>query len=558
MSVHAVTSVLRWIGCLLLALTPGMPAAATAGVVEYAIRLSFHGATGPYALENGSCPGADPGASNEVITGTVRGDESASAADDEIVYSGVLDRRTALDICDVKQTADGDDYCVTHLGGQSKVRLKITINFGRKGAWIQWEPVAGMARAQAGGTCDSSMTADIQNGYATGSDIADMDTVPGEPLRKGRSWTQSAPRNGGGVWKLEVLSAGSLHADPGGPYSPQRADQVTLDGSRSRPGPGHRIDDYQWELTPLGNPAGCTGIGKPTTASGVTTSFIALCSFRARLTVHQDDGDTDSSEVEITVRPRRWKTEFTTDATARHDKSFSFTAGVPSGAAKSTSKAMAFGYNRCRRIDAASNREHFDEDSNHWYEPHPGSVNDYEEGTYWLDQVQDGGPFDGVYYVSRGDFAIERAIWLNKRFYAPGDVEFLNSGPGRQVDACTPQGQRCAFGKPTFARLLQVEEAHERMHSTLAEKALRKLAKDPAVEVESGLSLDRATLKQSVNQVVAGAVSAMSNASTEDQVKAEVRKIPAFAQGGCIDFPDWDGAIRGCYYYIDSFADRVE
>ncbi len=546
----------RWIGCLLLALTLGIPAAATAGTVEHGIRLSYHGATGPYALENGSCPGADPGKSNEVITGTVRGDESAIAADDVIVYSGVLDRRTALDICDAKQTADGDDYCVTHLGGKSKVRLRITINSGRPGAWTQWEPVAGTAQAQAGGTCDSSMTAEIQSGYATQGDIADMDTVPGEPLRKGKNWTQSASPHGGGVWKLEVLTAGGLHADPGGPYSPQRTDRVTLDGSRSTPDPGHRIDDYQWELTPLGTPEGCAGIGKPATASGVTTGFVTLCSFRAKLTVRQDDGEQDSSEVEVTLRPRRWKTEFTTDAAARHDKSFAFTAGGTAGATKS--KAMAFGYNRCRRIDPASNREHFDEESNHWYEPRPGDVNDYEEGTYWLDQVQGGGPFDGVFYVSRGDFAIERAIWLNKRFYQPGDVEFLNSGPGRQVDACVPQGQRCAIGKPTFDRLLQVEEAHERMHSTLAEKALRNLAKDPAVEVESGLSLDRATLKQSVNQVVVKATSTMSNASTEDKVKAEVRKTPRFAQGGCIDFPDWDGAIRGCYYYIDSFADRLE
>jgi hypothetical protein len=89
--------VLRRIGCLLLALTLGI-SAAIAGSVEHGIRLSFHGTTGPYSVENGGCPGADPDTSNEVITGTVRGDESASMPDDEIVYSGVFDRRTALDI----------------------------------------------------------------------------------------------------------------------------------------------------------------------------------------------------------------------------------------------------------------------------------------------------------------------------------------------------------------------------------------------------------------------------------------------------------------------------
>jgi hypothetical protein len=400
------------------------------------------------------------------------------------------------------------------------------------------------------------MKADVQSGHMTHGEIADMDTVPGKPLRKGDIWAQGPSPHGDGVWKLEVLAAGGLHADPGGPYSPQRANQVTLDGSRSTPDAGHRIDDYQWELTPLGNPEGCAGMGRPATASGVTTSFIALCSVRARLAVHQDDGATDSSEVEIKVRPRPWTTEFTTDPTVRRDESCSFTAAGPSDAGKS--KGMTYGYNRCRRIDAASRRKHFDADSNHWYEPRPGSVNDYEEGTYWLDQVQDGGPFDGVFYVSRRDFAIERAIWLNKRFYGKGDVKFLNSGREREVNACAPRGQRCQFGKSTFERLLRVEEAHERMHSTLAANALRRLPKDPAVEVESGLSFNRAKLKESVNRVVTTAVTAMSNASTEDKVKAEVRKIPDFAKDGCIDFPDWDGAIRGCYYYIDSFADRLE
>lgn len=89
---------------------------------------------------------------------------------------------------------------------------------------------------------------------------------------------------------LDIVPGEDIHAEPGGPYTIQRADTVTLDGTQSVPSKNHHITSYEWELTPKGSPSGCSGIGRTATMTGATVSFVALCSVDVMLTV-KDDGE---------------------------------------------------------------------------------------------------------------------------------------------------------------------------------------------------------------------------------------------------------------------------
>jgi len=515
----------------LLALALAVPAAAAPRLAEYRVRLTLKGVWGPYNFEG--CP-ARPGA--EVLEGTVRGDEADLADNGEVEYSGVVDRTTNVPVCDVKPapTEDQVDYCVTQLTGSSKVQLAIKIAADREGAWIQWEPMPATVKASAAGDCEAEVAKGVKDIYTNEGDNAEIPSVRRGRLVEGKTYTDQGPTYS---TTLEVLDALGLRAVPKGPGTVDRAATVTLDGSHSTAAKGHPIQSYEWDLTPLGSPDGCAGIGAPTHLSGVSVTFVALCSLEAKLTVRDDRGEEDDDTATVTIRPRDWKTQLTTSGTINR-QNFTFVAN-----------GFVFGYNRCDRSG------HFDEENNHWYEPQPGSRDEFENGSFWIDQVRDSGPFAGIYFVSRGDFEIQRAVWVNKRLSKGGDVFDLNPG-SRQVRNCTKASPKCPFGAPVLDRLRRSVEAHEQLHSTLAARAIAG-KKDPAKGAESSLEKNRQKLHDAVNLLFTTARSDMTLASSEANVKAALRG-GEFGPGGCIDFPDWDGAIRGCYFHFPSFADKGE
>ena len=90
------------------------------------------------------------------------------------------------------------------------------------------------------------------------------------------------------------------------------------------------------------------------------------------------------------------------------------------------------------------------------------------------------------------------------------------------------------------------------LHSDLAKEALTQ---DPAVQIESSMTMDRAQLRALAKEALISAVTTMSNASSEAAVKS--RMSTKFRPGGCIDFPSWDSAVKGgCYYYFNSFIEK--
>jgi hypothetical protein len=113
------------------------------------------------------------------------------------------------------------------------------------------------------------------------------------------------------AWNLAPRSTeGGVTAVPGGPYTVERGQKVTLDGSRSTSARG-RITSYRWTYA-LGDD--CPRDALPASGAGsddARTSFVALCTVIARLEVRDNrNGSADQSTV-IQVRPRRgelWRT----------------------------------------------------------------------------------------------------------------------------------------------------------------------------------------------------------------------------------------------------------
>jgi len=133
---------------------------APGGPARYKVTIESRGVVWGSASEpNGSCPKAAPG--SDILTGIVEGIEPAiayqapgappctgvpcvSADDEDVVYEGRLWRTTSVDLCEVKTTADGDEWCVGHLSNAG-AWVKVKILVPTRGAdnaqlGIEWEP----------------------------------------------------------------------------------------------------------------------------------------------------------------------------------------------------------------------------------------------------------------------------------------------------------------------------------------------------------------------------------------------------------------------------------
>jgi K319-like protein len=318
--------------------------------------------------------------------------------------------------------------------------------------------------------------------------------------------------------KLEVtiqLVSESIRAEPGS-YSISRGETVTLDGAKSRPSKGHRITSYEWTLTAVG----CPSSGRVAKASGARVSFKALCDVEAKLKVKDDGGKSDERTGTVSVKARAWKSVLTTDA-AVVKKSLGFSP-----------PNFSFGFNRCKT--------HPDADPDHYFHRVGNDPFDYENGTFWLAQVQDEGPFAGLWYVSKGDFTIPRIKIVNLKFYPGGAVYEHKRPDGSDQHALVD-------------RLRRSLEFHEAQHSALAARALAAMS-DPARAIEQGMDSDREDLKEAMNRPLIVAYTELSEASSDEKVHAAMRAVIDFVPGGTIYFPAYLNEAAGSRTYT-SFAE---
>jgi hypothetical protein len=169
---------------VVLAILVAQAPAAIGGPARYQVTIESRGVVWGSATEtNGTCPKAGPG--SDKLIGIVEGIEPAVAyqtpgtqpctrvpcmgADDEdVVYEGRLWRETSVDLCEVKTTADGDEWCVGHLtsaGGWINVKISVPTR-GADNAQIniQWEPEPSLPVSVAG-HCSTLDNAAEEEGY---------------------------------------------------------------------------------------------------------------------------------------------------------------------------------------------------------------------------------------------------------------------------------------------------------------------------------------------------------------------------------------------------------
>jgi hypothetical protein len=222
-------------------------------------------------------------------------------------------------------------------------------------------------------------------------------------------------------------SGGSLHADPGGPYTVRRAGKVKLDGSRSKPRP--KIAKYIWRFRPI--PGDCPEDvpSRTTRKEGRRTDVVGLCGLRATLTVVARDGDRDSESTTVSVLPRGpkgWRTPF-----AHREKSGDPRA--PNGPPSATSLGggnygfSIFGGLNVSDCGAPSA-------SSEILCPLLGKGSSWLGSGYELATVDDpNGPFDGYSYVASSQIRVKRAALINPTILPGSPFYKHNLAAGRDV-----------------------------------------------------------------------------------------------------------------------------
>jgi len=186
------------------------------------VRLTYTGFLSLYGNgKNDTCPGVYRGGT-DVVEGVVRTVGRGDALDGEVVYQGVLKRRTHLGICDAQERnghEDEHDWCAMVLSGTKDVAVTISVGSQQgDGARVRMDPVPGSISVSTTGGCGALIQSEWRADYVE-TDDASFDTVPPGRLRAGRyrQYGEGASGGPGGEWILEVLRAAEgAKAVPGG------------------------------------------------------------------------------------------------------------------------------------------------------------------------------------------------------------------------------------------------------------------------------------------------------------------------------------------------------
>ena len=139
-------------------------------VGEYEVELRFTGYSGLATGED--CDAMANLNGSDVLTGTVTGMET-SGPDDDITYTGILKRTTAMDYCQTRgKSSPNDDeqvWCIATLTGSAVMEVEIEV-YGEsdRGAYVKAEQGTGPAQGAVQGTCNSQDMVEIQQDYPSG------------------------------------------------------------------------------------------------------------------------------------------------------------------------------------------------------------------------------------------------------------------------------------------------------------------------------------------------------------------------------------------------------
>ncbi len=203
------------LGVLLLSVTAGAAHAQQYGAMsEIEVRLTFTGFRSLYANceQEDVCPGLYRGGT-DVVEGVVRTVDGSDPSDDEVVYQGVLKRRTHLGICDAQMrdgAEDQHDWCVMVLSGTEDVEVTVSVGAQEgEGATVRMTPVPGTVSVSVTGGCSEP---GIQSGWRDDylkTDSVTFSTVPAGSLRRAARYREQIG-SGSCEWVLDVRPVDDL------------------------------------------------------------------------------------------------------------------------------------------------------------------------------------------------------------------------------------------------------------------------------------------------------------------------------------------------------------
>jgi hypothetical protein len=180
-------------------------APAPAAAEAYEIELTYTGYTGE--IEGAPNCRVNPRGYDKMV-GTVS-DSGAAEAGEDVVYTGVLTRTTAIDFCQSKGKRSPDDdervWCTETLTGTATMVVELTVyaEAGR-GAYVKAEAGKRPGTVSVTGDCEAATAAEIRNAYPRGDDGGGA-SPNGQPIDDGKAVDANGRRIGfvaGGVARL--------------------------------------------------------------------------------------------------------------------------------------------------------------------------------------------------------------------------------------------------------------------------------------------------------------------------------------------------------------------
>ncbi len=263
------------------------------------------------------------------------------------------------------------------------------------------------------------------------------------------------------TWSLKPAQ---LEAHAGGPYTVERGQWLTLDGSRSRS--LKRIKRYTWTFievpSPLPNPEGLRAPPPPRAdarkeRSEPTARILPLADVMVVLEIEDEKGSTAKSEpVLVHVKPRGWQ-PVPAEARPTIVAELNFDAN------------LYFGKSTCAEDPGPHGR---DEEEHYYHRPinEPSWRNTGYKRKAVEDSADGHGPFDGYWYLTEHTLVIARSPVINRKI-TPQDLTgvYAKNKAEQQPRPARPDTPYiCGFD-----RIRQQVERHERLHGERILRAAR-------------------------------------------------------------------------------------
>ena len=199
-------------------LTAAQIAQMTQYLATYQIVLEFVGISGHHAETAADCGVRINPNGHDVLVGTVSGFEDPTTPNEEVVYTGTLQRATDMDYCDLTGPPDQKVDCADHLVGAALTDVELAV-YGEtgRGAYLKTAPASvGPRFVRVTGRCDE--TQQIQLDYNVSQSAAGGGGSPnGQPIEdpQSRLFTGGLARLAAGltfpanrptsIWELRVI-----------------------------------------------------------------------------------------------------------------------------------------------------------------------------------------------------------------------------------------------------------------------------------------------------------------------------------------------------------------